>query len=113
VRRKTHGVVDVDEKNLKHAVLGLVIALVEIIRDALRLQAFKRMEGGSLTEEEIERLGRALSDLDTAIEEIKEEQGITESVESVRDGLDRIVDEVIDKLVSPEKWGEESEEKGI
>jgi len=91
----------------------LVIAIVEIIRDALRLQAFKRMEGGSLTEEEIERLGRALSDLDTAIEEIKEEQGIGESVNSVRDGLDRIVDEVIDKLVSPEKWVEESEEKGI
>lgn len=113
MRRKAHGVVDVDEKNLKHAVLGLVIAIVEIIRDALRLQAFKRMEGGSLTEEEIERLGRALSDLDTAIEEIKEEQGITESVNSVRDGLDRIVDEVIDKLVSPEKWVGESEEKGI
>lgn len=113
MRRKAHGVVDVDEKNLKHAVLGLVIAIVEIIRDALRLQAFKRMEGGSLTEEEIERLGRALSDLDTAIEEIKEEQGIGESVNSVRDGLDRIVDEVIDKLVSPEKWVEESEEKGI
>jgi hypothetical protein len=111
--RITQGVVNVDEKNLKHAVLGLVIAIVEIIRDALRLQAFKRMEGGSLTEEEMERLGRALSDLDTAIEEIKEEQGVGESVNSVRDGLDRIVDEVIDKLVSPENWVEESEEKGI
>jgi hypothetical protein len=111
--RITQGVVNVDEKNLKHAVLGLVIAIVEIIRDALRLQAFKRMEGGSLTEEEMERLGRALSDLDTAIEEIKEEQGVGESVNSVRDGLDRIVDEVIDKLVSPEKWVGESEEKGI
>jgi hypothetical protein len=111
--RITQGVVNVDEKNLKHAVLGLVIAIVEIIRDALRLQAFKRMEGGSLTEEEMERLGRALSDLDTAIEEIKEEQGVGESVNSVRDGLDRIVDEVIDKLVSPENWVEESEEKRI
>ena len=28
-------VVDIDEKSLKHGVLGLVIALVEIIRDAL------------------------------------------------------------------------------
>lgn len=91
----------------------MVIALVEIIRDALRLQAFKRMEGGSLTEEEMERLGRALSDLDTAIEDIKEEQGITESVKSVRDGLDNIVDEVIDKIINPEKWGENREEKGV
>jgi len=105
--------IDIDEDSLKHGFLGLVIALVEIIRYALRLQAFKRMEGGSLTEEEVERLGQALSDLDTAIEGIKEEQGITESVKSVRDGLDSIVDEVIDKIINPERWGEEAEEKGI
>jgi len=63
--------IDIDEKNLKHGVLGLVVALVEIIKDALRLQAFKRMEGGSLTDEELERLGEALMDLDIAIEEMK------------------------------------------
>ena len=96
--------IDIDEKNLKHGVLGLVIALVEIIKDALRLQALKRMEGGSLTEEEMERLGEALMDLDTAIEEIKKEQGISESVKSVRDGLDNIVDELLDKIVNPERW---------
>lgn len=96
--------IDIDEKNLKHGVLGLVIALVEIIKDALRLQALKRMEGGSLTEEEMDRLGRALMDLDTAIEEIKKEQGISESVKSVRDGLDNIVDELLDKIINPERW---------
>ena len=93
--------IDIDEKNLKHGILGLVIALVEIIKDALRLQALKRMEGGSLTEEEIDRLGRALMDLDTAIEEIKEQQGVSESVKSVRDGLDNIVDELLDKMINP------------
>ena len=93
--------IDIDEKNLKHGVLGLVIALVEIIKEALRLQALKRMEGGSLTEEEIDRLGRALMDLDTAIEEIKKEQGVSESVKSVRDGLDNIVDDLLDKMINP------------
>ena len=43
--------INIDEKNLKHGVLGLVIALVEIIRDALRLQAIKRIESGKLTEQ--------------------------------------------------------------
>ena len=105
--------IDIDEDNLKHGVLGLVLALVEIIQDALRLQAFKRMEGGSLTEEEMERLGEALMDLDTAIEGIKEEQGITESVKSVRDGLDSIVDDVLDRIINPERWRKEAEEKGI
>jgi len=103
-------VVDIDEKSLKHGVLGLVIALVEIIRDALNLQAIKRMEGGSLTEEEMERLGQALMDLDTAIEEIKQEQGIVESVKSVRDGLDEVVDDVLDRMINPEKWREDAEQ---
>jgi hypothetical protein len=102
-------VVDIDEKSLKHGVLGLVIAIVEIIRDALKLQAIRRMEGRSLSEEEVERLGVALMDLDTAIEEIKQEQGIIESVKSVRDGLDRIVDDVLDKMINPETWQEERE----
>jgi hypothetical protein len=105
--------IDIDEDNLKHGVLGLVLALVEVIRDALRIQAFKRMESGILTEEECERLGEALMDLDIALEEIKEEQGITESVQAVRDGLDEIVDEVVDRMVNPERWREEADEQGI
>jgi hypothetical protein len=105
--------IDIDTDNLKHGVLGLVIALVEIIKDALNLQAIKRMEGGTLSEVEVERLGEALMDLDVAIEEIKKEQGVTESVKSVRDGLDSIVDEVLDKMINPERWKKEAEEKGI
>jgi len=105
--------IDIKADNLKHGVLGLVLALVEVIRDALRLQAFKRMESGILTEEECERLGEALMDLDIALEEIKEEQGITESVQAVRDGLDEIVDDVIDRMVNPERWREEAEQQGI
>jgi hypothetical protein len=104
---------DIDENNLKHGVLGLVIALVEIIRDALRIQALRRMEGGSLTDEECERLGEALLDLDVAIEEIKEEQGITESVQAVRDGLDDIVNEVVDRMVNPERWRKEAEKQRV
>jgi hypothetical protein len=103
--------INIDEKNLKHGVLGLVIALVEVIRDALKIQAFKRMESGVLSEEECERLGEALMDLDIAIEEIKAEQGITESVQAVRDGLDDIVDGVIDSIVNPERWQEEASER--
>jgi hypothetical protein len=102
--------INIDENNLKHGVLGLVIALVEVIKDALKIQAFKRMEGGVLSEEECERLGKALMDLDIALEEIKAEQGIIESVQAVRDGLDEIVDGVIDRIVNPERWRDEAKE---
>ncbi len=93
--------IDINTENIKHGVLGLVVALVEIIKDALRLQALKRMNGGGLTEEETNRLGEALMDLDAAIEAMKMEQGITESVKTVRNGLDGIVDDLLDQVLAP------------
>ena len=96
--------IDIDEKNLKHGVLGLVVALVEVIQDALRLQAMKRVEGGSLTDEEVDRLGEALMDLDEALAEIKAQQGISEAVKNVRDGLDEMVDDVLEQMINPSRW---------
>jgi hypothetical protein len=100
--------IELGEKDLKQGVLGLVIALVEIVRDALKTQAVRRMEGGSLTDSECERLGATLMNLDSAIDQIKEEQGIVEAVQSVRDGLDEIVSDAMDKLINPEAWLAES-----
>jgi hypothetical protein len=102
-------VVDIDEGNLKAGLLALVISLVEVIKDALKLQAFRRMEGGSLGEEEIDRLGRALADLDVALDQLKADQGIADAVQQVRDGLDELVDDVLDRFLNPQSWAEEAE----
>jgi len=102
-------VINIDEKNLKHGVLGLVLALVEVIRDALKLQAVRRVKSGSLTNEEIKRLGTALAELDKAIEEIKEEQGVTEAVKGVRDNLDDLANDLVNKIINPKKWEEQLE----
>jgi hypothetical protein len=99
--------IKIEENNLKQGVLGLVVALVEVITDALKIQAVKRIETGLLTEEECENLGKALMDLDAALEEIKKDQGLKESVQSVRDELDKLVGDVIDKMVNPGRWEEE------
>jgi len=104
-------VLDINQDNLKQGVLGLVLALVEIIRDTLKIQALKRMESGSLTEEEIDRLGEALLELDTAIDQIKEEQGVTQAVQAVRDGLDTLVDDVIDQIVNPQPRAKSEEQR--
>jgi hypothetical protein len=98
---------EIDEKNLKQGVLGLVVAVVEIIEDALKLQALKRMDSGVLDEEEIERLGSALQELRVAIEEIKEEQCIAEIVRAIREDLDDIIDDALEKIVNPEQWEEQ------
>ena len=105
--------IEIDEGNLKQGVLGLVVALVEVIQDTLQHQAFRRMEGGSLTEEEMERLGEALMDLDEAIEQIKQDNDIAESVRSVRDGLDNAVDDILDNFLNPDKWLNSAEESEL
>jgi len=68
-------VLEIDEDNLKHGVLGLVMAIVEVVRDALQIQAFKADGIRMLSEEEMNRLGEALMELDIAIEEIKKGAG--------------------------------------
>lgn len=92
-----------DKESLKNGVMGLVLAIVEIIRDALRLQAMRRIEGKTLTEEEIERLGKALEDFDTAIEKMKEEHGLSEATQSVRNSLDDLANDLVNKVLFDEE----------
>ncbi|MCX6683915.1 MAG: gas vesicle protein K [Methanoregula sp.] len=93
--------IEIDENNLKEGVLGLVIAVVEILEEALKIQALKRMDSGLLSDEEIERLGKSLMDLHVAIEQIKTDQGLTKTVGEIRAELDDIVDDVVEKMVNP------------
>jgi len=99
--------ININEDNLKQGLLGVVVALVEIIKEVLERQAIRRMERGDLNDEEIERLSIALADLTEALENIKRENGIEDAVKSVRDGLDEVADKVIDKFLNPRRWAEE------
>jgi len=103
---------EIDEQSLKHGVLTLVVTLVEVIQEALETQAVRRLEGGDLTEQEQDRLGEALMELDEAMDEIKAEYGITASVTDLHRGLDEVVDEVVDKLINPARWAEEAGPEG-
>ena len=96
--------INIDESDLKNGVLGLVLAVVEILRDALRTQATRRMESGSLADDEVERLGRALADLDAGIEDIKKQQGLGQAVQSVRDGLDDLVNDMVETMTGGRGW---------
>jgi len=98
-----------DEKNLKSGLLGLVVALVEIIQELLERQALRRIEGGSLDDVEVERLGESLCDLTEALEKIKADNGIEDAVLSVRQGLDEAADELLEKFINPEIWTDDLE----
>jgi len=96
-------VISIDEDNLKQGLLGLIVALVEIIKEALERQALRRIENGKLSASEEARLSEALADLDEALEHIKKENNIEDVVESVNEGLT----EVADIFLNPERWEKE------
>ena len=99
--------IKINEDNLKAGLLGLVVALVEVIEEVLEREALRRMESGRLNEREIERLGKGLMELNDALEHIKAENDIEDTVRSLRVELDKLVEETVDVLVNPERWEEE------
>jgi len=64
--------VNVDPEKVEQGLVKLVLALVELLRQLLEKQAIRRIEGGTLTEEEIDRLGRTLMKLEERIRELQE-----------------------------------------
>jgi hypothetical protein len=99
--------ITIDEANLKSGLLGLVVALVEIINELLEREAMRRMESGRLKEEEIDRLGHGLMELDEALEHITRENRLEKAVRSVRLDLDKLVEETIDVMANPERRAQE------
>jgi hypothetical protein len=67
-----------DEGKLKNGLGQLVLTLVKLLHELLEKQAIRRMEGGSLTDEEIERLGMTLMRQAEEIERLRVEFGLTE-----------------------------------
>jgi len=56
----------------------LVLTLIEVLRKVLEHQAVRRMEGGRLTDDEVERLGLALAKLNDRMGELKRVFGLSE-----------------------------------
>jgi hypothetical protein len=61
---------DLDPDHMEEGLARLVLTLVELIRQLLERQAIRRMDGGSLSEEEVERLGLALMRLQEKLYEM-------------------------------------------
>lgn len=62
---------ELDKENVQQGLAKLVLTLLELIRRLLEKQAIRRMEAGSLTEEEIEALGETFMKLEEKMEELK------------------------------------------
>jgi hypothetical protein len=65
--------IDVDPGKVEQGLLKLVLALVELIRQLMEKQALRRIDAGSLSREQIDRLGRTLMQLEAKIIELQEQ----------------------------------------
>ena len=65
-----------DPDDVQRSVAQLVLTLVEFIRRLLERQAIRRMEGGSLTDQQVEDVGRALMQLEETVHDLASRFGL-------------------------------------
>jgi len=68
--------IEANPENAEKGLAKLVLTLIELIRKLMEKQAMRRVEGGSLTEEEIEKIGETLMKLENKMQELKEIFGL-------------------------------------
>jgi len=67
-----------DPEKVENGLAKLVLTLIEVLRKVLEHQAVRRMEGGHLSDAEIEKLGVALLRLNDRMQEMKGIFGLTD-----------------------------------
>jgi hypothetical protein len=76
--RKRRGRLNLDERKTKNGIAQLVLALVKFLHELLERQAVHRMEAGTLSDAQIERLGLALMKQAQELERLRKEFGLEE-----------------------------------
>lgn len=69
--------VELSPDNIEQGLAKLVLTLIDFLRQLLERQAIRRMEGGTLSDEEIEQMGEALMKLEAKIREMAEQFGLS------------------------------------
>jgi hypothetical protein len=70
--------VNVDPHDVSRGLAQLILTVVELLRELMERQAIRRLEGGSLTDEQVEKVGLALKRLKEAVEKLRDELGLAE-----------------------------------
>lgn len=68
---RTNGRINLDPDKAEHGLAQLVLTVIELLRQIVERHAMRRVEGGTLTDEQIENLGEALMNLEEKMEELK------------------------------------------
>jgi Gas vesicle protein K len=84
--------ISADPEVVENGLAKLVLSIIELIRRLLERQALRRMDSGTVTDEEIERLGAALMKLEEKMEELKKAFGLTDDDLNLKLGPVRSLD---------------------
>ena len=68
--------INADPQKIERGLAQLVLTLIELLRQLMERQAVRRMESGSLTDSEVERLGQTFMALESRMEELKKTFGL-------------------------------------
>jgi hypothetical protein len=67
---------ELEPGKVERGLLKLVLSLVELLRQLMEKQALRRIEAGSLTTDEIDRVGRSLMEVEQTIHKLQAQFGI-------------------------------------
>ena len=70
--------VNADPESLEKGLAQLVMTVIELLRQLMERQAIRRIERGTLSDDEVERLGETFMRLAERMEELKREFGLTD-----------------------------------
>lgn len=81
--------VNLDGENLQKGLAKLVLVVIELLRQVLEKQAQRRISSGTLTREEVERLGLAFMQIKQTITDISDQFGFSPQEFDIRLGQPR------------------------
>ena len=70
--------INADPERVEQGLARLVLTVIEVVRKVLEHQAVRRMDGGDLSAEEVERLGLTLLKLNERMHQLKGAFGLTD-----------------------------------
>lgn len=70
--------VNADPENVERGLAQLVLTIIELLRQIMERQALRRIDDGTLSEDEVERLGRTFMALADRMDQLRNEFGLDE-----------------------------------
>jgi hypothetical protein len=68
--------IDADPESVERGLVTLVLTVVELLRQLMERQALRRVDDGTLSEDQIDRIGETLMALDQRMAELRDHFGL-------------------------------------